>query len=183
VGFDGEFRKGVSVETATQSSLCRIDRRTFDRLVNRNDTLRAELFHQKQDQLDRFHWLTWSLGALIPEERLCAFLALASRFMPYQTLTDGSGVLSVILPRKDIADLLGTTVESISRIIHNLSNTGVIEIRDPTHLRLHNVRKLVSLGQIDGMFDRMTAGIATRRSQLDAMLTSGVADSVYFCCR
>ena len=183
VGFEGEFREGVSVETATPSSLCRIDRRTFDRMVDQNDALRAELFRQKQDQLDRLHWLTWSLGSLMPEERLCAFLALASKFMPFQTLPDGSGVLSVFLPRKDIADLLGTTVESISRIVHKLSKTGVIEIRDPAHLRLLDVQKLISLGQINGTFDLMTAGLARRRSQLDGLLTPGIAESVCFCGR
>ena len=32
IGFEGEFRDGATVETATQSGLCRIDRRRFDLL-------------------------------------------------------------------------------------------------------------------------------------------------------
>ena len=73
VGFEEEFRDGVTVETAIPSSLCRIDRRWFDRMVTENTSLRAELFRQKQEQLDRLYWLTWSLGALKPEERLAPF--------------------------------------------------------------------------------------------------------------
>lgn len=183
VGFEGEFRDGVSVETAAQSGLCRIDRRRFDMMVDQDDTLRAELFRQKQDQLDRLYWLTWSLGALRPDERLCAFLALASKFMPYQPLPEGTGVLSVFMPRRDIADLLGTTVETISRIVHKLSETGVIEIRDPAHFRFLDLAKLITLGQIDGLFDRMTVGLTRRRRQLEGRITPMSEKSDFFCGR
>ena len=183
IGFEGEFREGVTVETATQSGLCRIGRRTFDSLVNQNDDLRAELFRQKQDQLDRLHWLTWSLAALGPEERISAFLALSTKFMPYQPLPDGTGVLSVYLPRKDIADLLGTTVESISRTVHKLADTGIIEIRDPAHFRFLDVSRLSALGKIDGIFDRMTVGLVRRRSRLESLRATHSEDSVCFCSR
>lgn len=160
VGVEGEFREGVSVETATKSSLCRIERHKFNRMVDQNEVLRAELFRQKQDQLDRLHWLTWSLGALSAEERLCAFLALSSKFMPYRPLPDGTSMLSICLPRKDIADLLGTTVESISRIVHKLSDTGVIQIKDPVHFRVRDLNRLIQIGRIDGIFDKMLVGAA-----------------------
>lgn len=180
-GFDGEFREGITVESATQSSLCRMDRRWFDRMVDQNDALRNEVFRQKQDQLDRLHWLTWSLGALSPEERLCAFLALASKFMPYHPLPDGTGVLSVLLPRRDIADLLGTTVETISRSVHKLADTGIIEIKDPTHFRFMDLPGLIALGKIDGHFDKMAFDLARRRGQLGRTVAVATKSSVCFC--
>ena len=183
IGFEGEFREGVTVETATQSGLCRLDRRWFDRMVDQNDVLRAELFCQKQDQLDRLHWLTWSLGALKPEERICAFLALSSKFMPYQPLPDGTGILSLDLTRKDIADLLGTTVESISRIVHKLADTGTIEIRDPAHFRFLDLRSLIENGKIDGHFDRMAFSLSKRRRQLEGLITGGAENSICACGR
>lgn len=164
IGFEGEFREGTSVETATLSSLCRIDRRGFETLLTRSEDLRRELLRQKQEQLDRLHWLTWSLGALGPEQRLCALLALSSTVMPYQVLPDGSGVLSMLLPRKDIADLLATTVETVCRCLHKLSQTDVIEIRDPAHFRIVDLNRLIALGQIEGHFDRMTRRPAPRRA-------------------
>jgi len=171
VGFEGEFHEGVSVETATQSSLCRINRRWFNKMMDQNDDLRAELFGQKQDQLDWLHWLTWSLGALTPEERLCAFLALSSTFMPYQPFPDGTGILSMDLPRRDIADLLETTVETISRVLHKLADSGIIEIRDPAHFHLRDLHRLIARGKIDGLFDRMTIGLAKRRNHLEGIAT------------
>ena len=183
IGFEGEFREGVSVEAATQSGLCRIDRRRFEAMVDQNDTLRADLFRQKLDQLDRLYWLTWSLGALAPDERLCAFLAMSTKFLPYQHLPDGTGILTLQLPRKDIADLLGTTVESISRIVHKLSETGVIEIRNPTHFRLLDLRKLIALGQIEGTFERLCPGLADRRHRLDGQLAASSDASILYCGR
>lgn len=181
VGFEGEFREGITVESATQSSLCRMDRRSFDRMVDQNDALRNEVFRQKQDQLDRLHWLTWSLGALSPEERLCGFLTLASKFMPYHPLPDGTAVLSMLLPRRDIADLLGTTVETISRSVHKLADTGIIEIKDPAHFRFMDLPGLIALGKIDSHFDKMAFGLARRRGQLGHLATAAGKSSVCFC--
>lgn len=183
VGIESEFREGLSVETVSQSSLCRIDRRKFDKMLAENDLLRAELFRQKQSQLDRLHWLTWSLGALGPEERLCAFLALSSTFMPYQPLPDGSAVLSVLLPRKDIADLLATTVESICRIVHRLSEAGIIEIRDPAHFRIVDLEKLIAHGQIGGHFDRMRCGIAGQSRRAAEITVPDTKARVCYCGR
>lgn len=181
VGFDGESREGVTVESATQSSLCHMDRRWFDRMVDQNEALRTELVRQKQDQLDRLYWLTWSLGALSPEERLCAFLALSSKIMPYQPLPDGTGVLSMLLPRRDIADLLSTTVETISRSVHKLADTGIIEIKDPAHFRFMDLSRLIALGKIDDLFDKMAFGLARRRNSLERLAGASTNSSVCCC--
>jgi CRP-like cAMP-binding protein len=182
VGFGEEFREGMIVETATPSGLCRIDRHKFDAMVDQNDVLRAELFRQKQDQLDRLHWMTWSLAALGPTERLSAFLALSTKFMPFRSLPDGTGVLSMLLPRRDIADLLGTTVESISRIVHSLDGDRAIEIGDPAHFKILDLPKLVALGKIEGLFDRMANSLAKRQS-LDGLMVSGSQTPHCFCGR
>lgn len=183
VGYEDRFREGVSVETVTRSDLCRIDRHRFDTMLSRNNTLRAEVFRQKQDQLDRLHWLTWSLGALGPDERLCAFLALSTKFMPYLAFPDGTGLLSMQLPRKDVADLLATTVESVSRIVHRLSETGIIEIHDPTHFRVLHMKKLIALGQIEGFLDKLSRGPEERRNRLDGLMGMNVDYPVCSCGR
>lgn len=183
VGYDGQLREGLSIETVTQSSLCRIDRCKFDTMLNNNRAFRVDLLRQKQDQLDRLHWLTWSLGALGPEERLCAFLALSSKYMPYKPLPDGTGVLSMLLPRKDVSDLLATSVETISRTIHKLSKTGVIEIRDPSQFRVLDLKKLIELGHIDGIFEKMTRGLVERRKRLDRLAMQASHNPACYCGR
>lgn len=155
VGYGREWREGMSLETATQGSLCRIDKRDYDRSLQSDYRLRTAFYIQQQDQLDRLRWLTWLIGALRPDERLSAFLAVSTRFMPCQPLPDGTAVLSMLLSRSDIADLLATSVESISRIVHKLDQAGVIEIKDPAHFRIVNLQGLTGLGKIDHAFDHL----------------------------
>lgn len=183
VGYDKPLREGLSIETATASGLCRIDRRTFDTLLAGNRALRDDVFRQKRDQLDRLYRLTWSLGALSPESRLSAFLVLSSRFMPYQALADGTGILAMQLPRADIADLLATTVESISRITHRLADMGVIEIVDASHFRLVDFDRLSALGQISGSLDQITRRMNDRRNRLNGLLGPSPDSPVALCGR
>ncbi len=148
VGYDLCGREGVSLETATECVLCQIDRRLFESRIERSSVLRRQLYQQQLVQLDRLRWMTWALGALRTEERICAFLALATRFMPTHGLPDGSVVLSMQISRSDMADLLGTTVESISRMTHRLQDDGVLSIIDPKRFRIRSVEELALLGQI-----------------------------------
>lgn len=155
VGYDHLWRDGMSVESASDCCLCRIDQREFEIQLERDRDLHAELYAQHRDQIERLRWLTVSIGALRPEERVSAFLALATRFMPYQPLPDGSAVLTVLLSRADIADLLATATETISRITHSLDEAGVIEIRDPSHFRIIDLRRLTEIGRIEASFAKM----------------------------
>ena len=155
LGYERGWRDGMSVETATACNLCRVDRRDLDAVLHDDADLRDAIYLQQHDQLERLRWLTWSIGALRPDERLSGFLALATRFMPYQPLPDGTGVLSILLSRLDIADLLATTVESISRIIHRLAEMNIVETRDRGHLRLLDLAALKTLGGIDQSFDTL----------------------------
>lgn len=152
LGYEPNWREGLIVETATPCRLCRIARRDLDAAMQGNAALRAAYYRQQRDQLERLRLLTWSIAALRPDERLGGFLALATRFLPYQRLPDGTGVLSITVARADIADLLATTVESISRIMRRLAETGLVEIRDPAHLRLLDVDGLAELGRINPTF-------------------------------
>jgi CRP/FNR family transcriptional regulator len=183
VGYEGQFREGVNIETVTQSGLCRIDRHKFESMLVQSSTLRADLFRQKQDQLDRLQWLTWTLGAMGPEERLCAFLALSSKFLPYQPLPDGSGILSMLLPRKDIADLLTTTAETICRVLYKLSEKGLIEIWDPAHFRILDLKELIKLGQVDALFDRTICGLAKQFNRQNALTALNSDCPACFCGR
>lgn len=148
LGYEKAIPEDMSVETATPCCLQRLDRRCFEAQLADDRTALSTVLHHQQIMLDRLRWLTWSIGALRPDERLCAFMAMSCRFMPYQELPDGSGILTMLLPRPDIADLLATSVESISRITHRLAGDGVLEIRDPAHFRILDHARLKQLGRL-----------------------------------
>jgi CRP/FNR family transcriptional regulator len=153
VGDEVTARPGYDVEAATAAVVCRVDRRVWDTLTRQQSGLRRALLALRTARLDRLRWATWAIGALRPEERLAGFFALATRVMGFVPDRRGGGVLTLEVPRLDIADFLGTTVESFSRITHKMERDGVIEILDPTRFRIPDLERLIRLGCLDGTFE------------------------------
>ena len=152
MGSSATTHPGYSYETSTEAELCLIDRRVFDRALRQDPALARALLHQRSVELDRLRWLTWALGALKPDERIAALLEMALTIMPTEVRPDGSTILTIELPRTDIADLLATTPETISRVTGKLAARGVIDIIDPWHFRVRSRRVLASLGCQDGVY-------------------------------
>lgn len=139
--------RGV-LETATKAQICRIQSSSYTKALRDSDQFRHLIFRQAQAKLDRLRDLTWALGALGPEERLAGFLVRSIGFMPWQPLPTGGGVLTIELARTDIADLLGTTLESISRISQRFHREGLIRIHDPRHFEIPDPARLAMRGAV-----------------------------------
>lgn len=151
IGFRGLNTDRLVLETATKVRICRFDDGEYNRLITSRPDFRRIVYAQVKSEIDRLRHFTWSIGALDPKARLAAFLVLATRFMPWRPLTGGGGILTIELPRADIADLLGTTIESISRITQKMARDGVIRIHDPRHLEIFDPEMLVNSSAMGGL--------------------------------
>lgn len=138
---ENTFTRDGEVETVTPSRVCRVDRAVFEAIRRQESTLRLALARQSQIWLDKTRRLTWIL-ALPVGDRLRTALVLSCNAMPTETLDDGSVVVSMLLPRADLADLLATTPETISRLLHQFEDQGMIEILDPRRFRLRDLSRL-----------------------------------------
>jgi len=155
VGGPKSWGAGYSVEASVNAQLCRLDSRTFEDMMETDGELRRTVYLLRSAKLDQLRWLTCLLGALAAEERLCAFLAMATKFMPSQPMPDGGVILTVDLPRLDIADLLGTTVESISRITNRLDAIGVLQIVDARTFHILDLPRLRTMGCLQGTLENV----------------------------
>lgn len=155
-GFAMPTSDALSVEAASDAVLCQMDRKQFTRRISSDRDFRRQVYRQQLEQLDRMHWLIWSIGALTPEERLAAFFAQATLYMPSQRMPDGSTVLTLELPRSDVADLLSTSTETVSRFTHRMEGKGWIQIIDPAHFRILDLRAIARLGRLpEDMIDAL----------------------------
>lgn len=145
VGEGVETRTGYLLEAATPVQVLRLERGAFARLMEEAPDLGRSIYRQCVSRLDRLQRMTWSLGLQSPEERLCTFLADACHVMPFEPRGAG-GVLTMELPRADIADYLGTTRETISRLTHKLKAAGLIVIRDPRTFDIPDTDRLMRAG-------------------------------------
>lgn len=145
VGEGVETRAGYRLEAATPVRLLRLERAAFERLMEEVPDIGRSIYRQCVGRLDRLQRMTWALGLQSPEERLCAFLADACQVMPFEPGGAG-GILTMELPRADIADYLGTTRETISRLTHKLKAAGLIVILDPRRFEIPDIDRLARAG-------------------------------------
>ncbi len=148
VGIGAREATQSSVETCTRAVLHRFDRRVFDRAMDADPEFRRLIMAHEDRRLERLRVLVWMIGVLTPPERICAFLALATAYMPVRRMPDGSLMIQLVLPRADIADLLRTSVETISRVTRRLHGDGIIEIVDPRQFRIVDRDRLERAGCI-----------------------------------
>lgn len=135
-------RSAYMLETCTDTSICRFEQGAFARLLDRPPVLRRHVRESYVNRIDAMHRLTWTLGMLTPQERFCGFLLDAREMMPCEPQPDGTAMLTLTLPRPDIADLLVTTRETLSRLTHRLSAAGLIAILSPYRILLKDIHGL-----------------------------------------
>ncbi|MGO4915495.1 Crp/Fnr family transcriptional regulator [Pseudogemmobacter sp. W21_MBD1_M6] len=155
IGDSSSHRAGYAIEAATDVRVCRFDKAVFDRLMVEEPDLVRAVYKLRMAKLERLRWLTWSLGALSAQERLCSFFAMATNFMAFEPDGRTGGILHVDLPRSDIADLLGVSMETISRIAKRLHEIGALRTITPYKFEIPDLPALVEMGQLEGTFDQI----------------------------
>lgn len=136
--------RGMTQESVTKSVVCVVDKT----LQVARAGFAMELYKQKAIQLERFRFMTCFIGVLTAEERICAFLAMGLRVIPVKYNPDGSLQISMLLGRIDLADLLGTTPETISRVTHKLQNENILVINDANDFSILDLARLVARGKM-----------------------------------
>lgn len=132
--FPGDFL-GVSVdeeyaftaEALSPSELWWFTRDAFDRFVEANPAVERELYRLAANELAAAHSQMVLLGRKTAAERLASFfLSLVQR----QELVAGRGLAQFDLPmsRLDIADYLGLTKETVSRMLAHLRNRKLVRL-------------------------------------------------------
>ncbi|MGO8916088.1 MAG: Crp/Fnr family transcriptional regulator [Stellaceae bacterium] len=115
-----------SAEAITPVKICRFPRKQLDRLLDEFPKMERRLLAIASNELAAAQEQMMLLGRKTAHERIASFLlSLARRAERY-----GSGGDRVHLPmtRTDIADYLGLTTETASRVFTSLKKRGYIEL-------------------------------------------------------
>ncbi len=130
IGRPGRATSGYDVEAVSEVTVCRFERRTFERLVRDTPHIAARLLSMTLDELDAARDWAVVLGRMTAREKIATFLvSLARRASASSGEAGPSGAVSLHLPlsREAIADHLGLTIETTSRQITALRKDGLIE--------------------------------------------------------
>ena len=133
IGRPGRASSAFDIEAVSDVTLCRFERRAFEKLVRSSPNVARRLLTMTLDELDVARDWQVLLGRLTARERVVRFLLSLIRREAQEDGSDQrSGPVELELPlsREAIADYLGLTIETTSRQFTALRKDGLI--RTPT---------------------------------------------------
>ena len=134
-------------EAVTDVTLCAMNKSGFERFLIDHAEVEHEMLKAKLDELDAVReWAAITNGHTTMQRvaTLLFVFSLRSRNQHREHGDQSSNpVVHVPLSRRDIADYLGTTPETLSRNIQTLARGKVIRIINAKHFELLNVNELV----------------------------------------
>lgn len=136
-----------SYEAVTDVTLCAMNRSGFERFLADHPAVEHEMLKAKLDELDAVREWAAITNGHTTMQRVATLLYVFSRRSRNQRLENGDAsptVVHIPLSRRDIADYLGTTPETLSRNIQTLARAKVIHIINAKHFELIDANALIS---------------------------------------
>ena len=146
VGLSGAGSHRHDIVAVTDSTLCRFRSDDMVALRTRFPELERRLLDRAMSELDAARDQAFGATRLAPVEQLAGFLLEhAARQARWRATADA--VLQLPMPRADIADHLGLTVETVSRSFTRLRASGLIALDDAASVRILDPAALAALAQ------------------------------------
>lgn len=143
LGLAEEDVHSTTVEAVAPAQLCAFDVREMQDLIARFPRLGDRLHRLTQAALRQARDNQLILGRLTPLERLASFLLILSRRAV--THKQAANPIDLPMPRGDIADYLGVTIETVSRSFTKLRQRGLIRLPDPHRVEIVDAEALAEL--------------------------------------
>jgi CRP/FNR family transcriptional regulator len=134
-----------SAEAVTDVELCRFGRPELDALFSRFAKLERRLLNMATDELTAVQDQMLLLGRKSASEKLASFLLGIARRARVNGGQDSP--VPVPMTRTDIADYLGLTIETVSRVLGRFKRSGIIEIAQGRSIVLTRRDKLEEIAE------------------------------------
>jgi CRP-like cAMP-binding protein len=144
-GFDGIAEHRLSAEAITDVTLLRFRRRSLEELARREGEIAAMMQAITLRQLTAAQMQLVLLGRKTARERVASFL------LDFAERTGTAGrdiVLDLPMSRYDVADHLGLTVETVSRVLTAMRRAGLISMDDAQHIRIRDRDRLAEMAEL-----------------------------------
>jgi CRP/FNR family transcriptional regulator len=132
----------LSAQATCVSKVRCLSAASLERIAETDATLALKLYKSVCQELAATRSLLVTVGQRSAIERLAAFLLTLHR----RSGNCGSTIVTLAMRRSDIADLLGLTIETVSRTLTKLRTMGVIGLEQGgTRVTLRDIARLVEL--------------------------------------
>ena len=146
LGISVDDEHAFSAEALEDSQLCWFPRARFDDFVEDQPKMERELYRMAAHELAAAQQQFVLLGRKTASERLASFLLLLA---DRTSAAEGKKSAMVRLPmsRSDIADYLGLTKETVSRVISSLKRDRIIRLESLEMIRILDRGRLEQLSE------------------------------------
>ena len=138
IGLNWLDEHAMTAEALTDVTLIAYTRGRLERLGDENQAIRAELFSTLRHDLWAAQNHLVLLGRQSAQERVACFLLDMLR----RSRGTDKAMISVPMTRRDIADYLGLTIETVCRMLTRLKQAGAIGIPDRHTISVRNLAAL-----------------------------------------
>jgi CRP/FNR family transcriptional regulator, anaerobic regulatory protein len=145
LGVGGRERYGFTAEALTPLRLCRFPRRKFMQLLDACPAFERELLCRASSEISAAQEQMLLLGRKTARERIASFLHVLSARA--QRLGAPADTLHLPMTRTDIADYLGLTTETVSRVFTELRRQGRIRLDGSGDVRLIDPTALAAIAE------------------------------------
>ena len=118
----------VTATALVKSEVGFINNRDLEDLLKNNPSMALELIRQQNEKLLEAHYRIRNMGFTDVSARTVSILKKLSENFGKET--EEGIVINFTLSRQDLASIVGTTRETVSRVISSLKNQGIIEIKE-----------------------------------------------------
>jgi len=126
-------------EAIDDVKLCLLSREDFIRIISRNPEIALKIMNYLLERLQNIESLVKDITTEDVKTRL---LSMILRLADKEGIKSSDGIkLKFYLSREDIANLLGTTRETISRKLHELEDDGMIKFLSNKEILLKDIEK------------------------------------------
>ena len=135
-----------TAETITEVAICVFPRKEFERLMQLHPSLCFMLLFAATDEIEAQNEHLILLGRKRASERLATFLLMMDDRWEHHA---SGGVVHLPMSRSDIADYLGLTIETVSRVFAKFREESLIYLPEPHVVHLKNLAALYDLSGME----------------------------------
>lgn len=133
-------------EALTDSFVCVFEQGDFDRFAREHSRLEHKLLERTLAELDRTRRWMLLLGRMNAEQKVASFLLeLRDRLTPRtcgHIAVEVSEIFELPLTRQQMADILGLTIETVSRQLSRFKRDGLIDLLSRREVMIRDRRTL-----------------------------------------
>ncbi|MDO8526587.1 MAG: Crp/Fnr family transcriptional regulator [Deltaproteobacteria bacterium] len=135
----------ATAETLEEATICFINKETFLHIIETHPVTAFHILSSLAKDLGRAENQTMNMVHKNIRERLAELFLVFHK--KYGKKTSQGIELDILLSREEMAELIGTTQESVIRLISEFKQDGLIAV-DGRHITLLNIKKIMDLANL-----------------------------------